>query len=127
MAERHEPARPRPRRAQAIAAVLARQTSTSHLVKSDHALDHTNQILAGLGSPTPVEIRTDNPLAGKSLAEIRLRGLTGATVLAIQRGNESIAIPAGNERLQAGDILALAGTHAAVSAAQKLLAVEEKA
>ena len=48
--------------------------------------------------------------SGKTLAEIKLRGLTGATILAIEREGESVVVPAGNERLRAGDVLALAGT-----------------
>ena len=62
---------------------------------------------------------------GKTLAEIKLRGLTGATVLAIQRGDESVLVPSGHERLQAGDILAIAGTHDAVDAAKELLAAKK--
>jgi CPA2 family monovalent cation:H+ antiporter-2 len=48
--------------------------------------------------------------------------LTGATVLAIQRGEQSVLVPSGHERLQAGDVLAIAGTHDAVEAAKELLA-----
>jgi CPA2 family monovalent cation:H+ antiporter-2 len=59
---------------------------------------------------------------GKTLAQIELRGLTGATVLAIQRGDRSVLVPSGHERLEAGDVLAIAGTRDAVEAAKTLLA-----
>lgn len=60
------------------------------------------------------------PAAGKTLAELNLRGLTGATVIAITRGGVGI-LPTGKEPLQADDVLVLAGTHDAVEAARDLL------
>ena len=64
---------------------------------------------------------------GKKLAEIKLRGLTGATVLAIQRGEDAVLVPSGDERLLAGDVLALAGTEESISAAKELLAAPNPA
>ena len=58
---------------------------------------------------------------GKTLAELNLRGLTGATVLAIHREGEDVSVPTAREVLRPGDVLALAGTHAAVEAARGLL------
>ena len=55
---------------------------------------------------------------GKTLAEIKLRGLTGATCWPSSAEGESVVVPAGSERLQAGDVLAVAGTHTAVEAAE---------
>jgi CPA2 family monovalent cation:H+ antiporter-2 len=63
-----------------------------------------------------------SPAVGKTLAELNLRGLTGATVLAIHRGGENVSVPTAGEVLKAGDVLALAGTHDAVDAAKGLLA-----
>jgi CPA2 family monovalent cation:H+ antiporter-2 len=68
-----------------------------------------------------------SPAVGKTLAELNLRGLTGATVLAIHRGEENVSVPTAWEVLRAGDVLALAGTHAAVEAAKGLLAPTEQA
>jgi len=42
-------------------------------------------------------------------------------VLAISRSGESIAVPGAGERLQGGDVLALAGTHEAIEVALTLL------
>ena len=99
----------------------ARQTRAGREAATSHSLDNANQILTGLGSPVPIELAPDNPVVGKTLAQIKLRGLTGATVLAIQRGNDAVLIPSGHERLQAGDVLAVAGTHEALKAAKQLL------
>jgi CPA2 family monovalent cation:H+ antiporter-2 len=108
--------------AQALADVLARQTRTGRAEGSGRDLAELNRILGGLGSPIPLELEPGNPAVGKTLAEIRLRGLTGATVLAIRRGDESVLVPSGHEQLQPGDILAIAGTREAVEAARELLA-----
>jgi CPA2 family monovalent cation:H+ antiporter-2 len=109
--------------AEALAEALARQTRIGR-EHNEHALDEANQILAGMGSPVPVEVLPGSAAEGRTLAEIKLRGLTGATVLAIRRGEESVLVPSGHERLRSGDILAVAGTHEAVRAAKNLLSHE---
>jgi CPA2 family monovalent cation:H+ antiporter-2 len=109
--------------AEALAQALARQTRIGR-ESTEHAFDEANQILAGMGSPVPVEVVPGSAAEGHTLAEIKLRGLTGATVLAIRRGDESVLVPSGHERLRAGDILAIAGTHDAVRAAKRLLSEE---
>ena len=50
-----------------------------------------------------------------------LRGITGASVLAIARGDQGVIAPVAGEILRAGDVLALAGTHDAVAAATEVL------
>ncbi|HKC61010.1 MAG TPA: cation:proton antiporter [Myxococcales bacterium] len=78
-------------------------------------------LFPGLGSPVPVVIAKGTAAVGKTLAGINLRGRTGATVLAIRRGQEGLLVPTGRELLQADDVLALAGTHESVDAARDLL------
>jgi CPA2 family monovalent cation:H+ antiporter-2 len=107
--------------AQALAESLSRQTRKGRAAGTDRNLEEANKIFAGLGSPTPVELQPDSPAIGKTLAEIRLRGLTGATVLAIRRGEKSVLIPSGQEQLKEGDVLAIAGSHQAIQAAKQLL------
>lgn len=112
--------------AQALAEALTRQTRIGRQTSSEsHALEDANRILTGMGSPVPVELQPESVAVGKTLAQIRLRGLTGATVLAIRRGDESVLVPSGHERLQAGDVLAIAGTHEAVEAAKELLSATD--
>jgi CPA2 family monovalent cation:H+ antiporter-2 len=62
---------------------------------------------------------------GRTLANLNLRGATGATVLAIARGGEGVLVPTGQEELRADDVLALAGTHEAVAAAKELLSGDD--
>ena len=78
-------------------------------------------LFPGLGFPVPVVLAPGSPAIGKTLAGINLRGRTGATVLAIRRGEQGLLVPTGRELLQAGDVLALAGTHDSVDAARALL------
>jgi CPA2 family monovalent cation:H+ antiporter-2 len=115
--------------AQALAESLSRQTRKGRAIgQTQQAIQHgegIDQMFLGLGSPVPVELPPGAAAVGKTLAQIKLRGLTGATVLAIQRGDEAILVPSGHESLNAGDVLALAGTREAVAAARELLAAHD--
>ncbi len=115
--------------AQAMIQAIGRQTQTGRAMEADHRatqqrLDDVNRIIAGLGSPISIVLKPSSSAVGRTLAEVKLRGLTGATILAIEREGDSVVVPAGNERLRSGDVLAVAGTHAAVEAARELLAAE---
>ncbi len=113
--------------AQVVAEALSRgqaplSSHTSPDVKpQDDQLNLVRQQLPGIGEPVSCGVPEHSPVLGKSLAEINLRGLTGATVLAIHRGAGDVVLPTANERLSAGDVVALAGTTEAVSAARQLL------
>ncbi len=85
------------------------------------ALAPVSRLLPGLGEPEAVKLSVRCSAAGRTLSELDLRGLTGATVLAITRGERSIVFPGAQERLESGDLLALAGTREAVAAAKALL------
>ena len=78
-------------------------------------------MLPGLGTPTAVRVSAASRLVGQSLAATNLRGLTGATVLAIQRGDTSIPVPAPTDVILVDDVLALAGASEAIAAARALL------
>jgi CPA2 family monovalent cation:H+ antiporter-2 len=95
-------------------------SSEAHKIPND-ALHQVHKLLPGLGEPTPVELDATSPAVGRSLAELNLRGATGATVLAITRGVEGLLVPTANEVLRIGDVLALAGTHDAIDSARLLL------
>jgi CPA2 family monovalent cation:H+ antiporter-2 len=107
--------------AQAIAEALALRTKNDRAGESHHSLHEVNRLITGLGSPVPITLGPESIAVGKTLAEINLRGLTGATVLAIERGGDAVLVPSGHERLRAGDVLAIAGTHEAVRAARELM------
>ena len=105
--------------AEIVVEALAQQGAASR--DDQHALDDVKKLLPGLGEPEAIRLPADSIAVGRSLAELDLRGVTGATVLAISRADRSVAVPAATEVLRAGDVLAVAGTHESVEAARALL------
>jgi CPA2 family monovalent cation:H+ antiporter-2 len=85
------------------------------------ACEQFERLLPGLGPMAEVRVGKHSPAAGQTLAEIDLRGRTGALVLAIVRGEQGIVNPTGRDALAAGDVLALFGTDEAIAAANALL------
>ncbi len=67
-------------------------------------------------------VSEDSRFIGKTMLEINLRALTGATVIAIVRENQTINNPGGNEKIQSKDTLVLTGTHKSVDDAINFLA-----
>lgn len=109
--------------AEVVAAALASQMASDK--EADHlqdAMEHIYTIVPGLGEPVPLRVPDGSTVAGRTLAQVNLRGLTGATVLAILRDGEQVVVPAGKEELRAGDVLAVAGTAESVEAARELVA-----
>ncbi|MDB4933353.1 MAG: potassium/proton antiporter rosb [Labilithrix sp.] len=106
--------------AQVIVEALARQTH----VPADGAVEvplQLNALLEGLGEPRAIALASGSPAVGKTLAELNLRGVTGATVLAITRAGSQMLVPSSHAPLNEGDVLAVAGTREAVGAARRLL------
>jgi K+/H+ antiporter YhaU regulatory subunit KhtT len=60
--------------------------------------------------------------AGRTLAETALRQRTGATLVAVSRGDATAVHPAPGDRLAAGDVLCLVGDDRQIAAARELLA-----
>jgi CPA2 family monovalent cation:H+ antiporter-2 len=113
--------------AQAIVEVLARQLRSREAAagataeRAESELEGLHRLLPGLGAPEPVRIGPDTLAAGRTLAELDLRGRTGATVLAIVRDQAGVLTPTGHETLEVGDLLAVAGTEEAVESAREQL------
>ncbi len=106
--------------AEVIVQALASQ-SKAKTASRNPSLDQVRCLLPGLGEPIPVEVLPLSMAVGKSLAQLNIRGLTGATILAINRKEGSVALPSAKEIIQDGDILALAGTQEAIESAKLLL------
>ncbi len=78
-------------------------------------------VLPGFGDLASITIGPTSSAIGRSLAELDLRARTGATVLAIARGQETgLATPSPTEPLRAGDVLAMAGSSEAIASARVL-------
>jgi CPA2 family monovalent cation:H+ antiporter-2 len=116
--------------AQVIVAAFERQvhvpagaTASSSAAAPD-ALARAYRLVPGLGSPVPVTLGPGSPAVGRKLGELELRGRTGATVLAIVRGEEVVLVPDGHQPLAEGDVLALAGTGESIEVATRVLSGE---
>jgi CPA2 family monovalent cation:H+ antiporter-2 len=107
--------------AQIIASALADQMASSDGAAAElRTLDDINTILPGLGEPVAIRVAPESIAAGKSLAQLNLRGATGATILAIRRGDSQIPTPLGRQVIESGDVLAVAGSHDAIAIARAL-------
>jgi CPA2 family monovalent cation:H+ antiporter-2 len=109
--------------AQVIVESLARRAGTGGRPEPD-ALAELRSLLPGIGEPVAVRVPEGSPAVGRTLAALNLRGVTGATVLAISRPGGGVMVPTADETLRAGDVLALAGTREAVDAARALLGAD---
>jgi CPA2 family monovalent cation:H+ antiporter-2 len=103
--------------AELIVDVLSRQG----VDKDEHAIEVVQELLPGMGTIVPFRVELGSKAAGQSLGKLNLRGLTGATVVALSRGGQRIVFPEAEEVLQEGDVLALTGSHDAIAAAHGLL------
>ena len=109
--------------AQIIASALAHQiASTDGASDETKLLEDVNAILPGLGEPVAIRVVPQSIAVGRSLAQLNLRGATGATVLAIRRGTQQIPTPLGREVIQADDVVAVAGSHDALAVARAIFA-----
>jgi len=107
--------------AQIIASALAHQMASVDGVSDEtKLLEDVNAVLPGLGEPVAIRVVPQSIAVGRSLAQLNLRGATGATVLAIKRGDQQIPTPLGREVIHSGDVVAVAGAHDAISVARAI-------
>ena len=78
--------------------------------------------LPGLGNARALRLGPESLAIGRTLRQLDLRGLTGATVIAIDREPSDVVYPTADETLRAGDTLVVIGSVDAVAAAGELLA-----
>jgi CPA2 family monovalent cation:H+ antiporter-2 len=99
--------------------VLATQTAGD--ADRAPAADPAELVLPGIADWERVVVPAGSAAIGRSLAQLELRGTTGATVLAIQREPVGLVVPDAHDPLRVGDVLAVAGSDDAVSAARAVL------
>jgi CPA2 family monovalent cation:H+ antiporter-2 len=63
----------------------------------------------------------DSAAARKLIRELQLRTQTGASIIGIERGGESLINPGPDEELRAGDQILLLGNRAQLGLARKAL------
>ncbi|HEX8287515.1 MAG TPA: cation:proton antiporter [Pyrinomonadaceae bacterium] len=71
-----------------------------------------------------LKLNQNSPVVGKNLGELDLRGKSGATLIAVVRGDETKISPGANYKLQANDVLVLLGTSEKIERAIKILQPE---
>jgi monovalent cation:H+ antiporter-2, CPA2 family len=94
--------------------------TTANMPVADRLVTATH-LLPGMGTPEPFAIEAAHHAAGRTIGELGIRGQTGATILAITRGDDGIPAPSKLERLEAGDLILLVGSRTALSQAKQLL------
>ena len=104
-----------------ILQALARQSEDTKNPASNNTVRQLQESLPGLGKLHPVALDSSHISVGKTLSELNLHSLTGASVIAIIRQTEGIVVPSGSVMLKAGDTLALIGTEEAVQSAKEIL------
>ena len=72
-----------------------------------------------------IKLNQNSPVVGKTLGELDLRGRTGATLIAVVRGDDTKIGPGANYKLQEDDILILFGKPENIERAIKLLQPDE--
>ena len=107
--------------AHALARQLPHQTDKAAQHQPAAVPESLTRLMSGFGEPVAWRIPDGSPAQEQTLADLNLRGSTGATVLAIHRDNGEVLLPTGRERLRSGDVLVLAGTHEAIDAAKARL------
>lgn len=68
-----------------------------------------------------VEVQAGTPFAGRPLGGTRARTRTGASIVAIVRGEEVIASPGPAQVLSAGDVLVVIGTHDGIAGVEQII------
>ena len=102
--------------AEVVVSALAKQSAAEQ-----PSVDLARRLLPGIGDFTAARVAEGSEADERTLTDLNLRGRTGATVLALLRGDHRIPFPDASERLQAGDLVALTGSHDAINAAKTLL------
>jgi len=106
---------------QVIVDALWKQVDAKGVEEDAYALRRIQKLVPGLGHMVPLRLGPDSFSVGRTLADLNVGSLTGATILVITRDEGKSVIPTGKDKLQAGDVLALAGTPDAVEAARTIL------
>ena len=105
--------------AQVILEALASQSQSAEGAKPPR--EEIRRLVPGLGETATVRIRSNWPSAGRTLKELNLRAQSGATVIAIERGEADLVYPTAEQVIESGDLLVLTGTEEAVNIAREIL------
>ena len=92
------------------------------------ALIKSRDMFAAAGEPLPnyeISVPGDSPLIGKSIGALKFWQSTGATIVAIRRGQAVLLSPGPYAELYGGDVIVLVGSPEAADAAHHLVTAKE--
>ncbi len=100
-----------------------RQDAYEGLMPGDKGYPVVDQLLKAIRGIDIVwePVPHDSPVVGQSLAEANIRSKSGASVIALVRGDEVIPNPKSFVRFEAGDLLGLIGDTAELADAERIL------
>ena len=101
--------------------VIRRAMKGLALPEAATATPLTGRLPAGLGVES-VPVHEGHWIAGRTLAEARLRARAGATLVAVSRGDDTAVHPSPTTPSRSGDVVCLVGSAAQIAAARALLA-----
>lgn len=94
------------------------QAASEFLLRAPVRGDQTEEFR---GSVLETFLVPPGPTAGRTLAELRIAQLTGVRVVGIERAGSKTIAPSGDQRLEAGDNVLVAGTLAEIGAFRRWL------
>lgn len=68
-----------------------------------------------------LQVDPDTPYANRTIGDARVRTRTGASIVAVIRGDEALPAPGPEFRLEANDVAVVVGTGAGIEAVRSLL------
>lgn len=81
------------------------------VAKTRRSMEKIDELLKA-GTAETFLVHGDCPAAGKSLRDLELRQKTGATIIAVVRGEKSVTSPSPDFKIREGDTLVLVASHA---------------
>jgi monovalent cation:H+ antiporter-2, CPA2 family len=84
------------------------------------SLQNLGTILAASTTET-LFVSDESPVKGCSLRDLDLRNQTGATVIAVVRGDQAVPNPGADFVIEASDVLVLFGSHQALASARRVV------
>ncbi len=94
------------------------------MMKAVDTLTDRRMSMLSVSAPLPnykIEVPAGSAVIGKSIGDLKFWGVTGCTIVAVERGDESIVSPGPYEQLCAGDNVLVVGPPSCVERATVML------
>ncbi len=98
------------------------------LMKAIDTFADRRMSMISVNTPLPnykIAVPEDSPVIGKSIGDLKFWGVTGCTIVAVERGGEAIVSPGPYETIQGGDGILVVGSPSCVERATRMLEGQE--